>query len=198
MHGRHVYQGWTLTCSGGQNVDCDGCYGGEVPGSQRDACPHGCICTVSCDHTRGWDINQLVVGEDTLYAVHCNDGHWDGEDYCPPGSSLCRGSDGTTLPAGRNTLCLDHDDCLSHPCGVGGVCFDAVHNYTCACHPGFSGPNCEVDVDECSNGYFDQTTNPPTTIPPNPCNLQVRARSLCAVLLHLYLCARASVLYVAL
>ncbi len=161
MHGRDAYRGWTLACSGGQNVDCDGCYGGDVPSSQRDACPHSCICIVTCDHRRGWDVNQLVVGDDALYAVQCNDGTWDGEDYCPPGSTSCRDSEGQALPEDRNALCLNHDDCATNPCGIGGRCFDAVQNYTCACHEGFSGRNCEIDEDEC-------------TAADNPCNLQVR------------------------
>eukprot|EP01043_Picozoa_sp_COSAG02_P019761 COSAG02_NODE_962_length_15608_cov_16.347692_3_plen_275_part_00 len=160
MHGRDAYRGWTVACSGGQDVNCDGCYGGEVPLGQNDACPHNCICTVECDGMRGWDLNELVVGDDSLYAVHCTDGTWDGEEYCPPGSTLCRDSEGQALPEDRNTLCLNHDDCATDPCGIGGRCFDAVHNYTCACHEGFSGRNCEIDEDECAIG--------------NPCNLQVR------------------------
>ena len=166
------YAGWSVTCSGTQNVDCDGCYGGPVPAAQTDPCPHGCICMVTCDHRRGYDTNQLVVGNDTLYAVHCNDGHWDGEDFCPPGASSCKDAYGHNLPADKPKLCIDHDDCASNPCGVGGRCHDDVQNYTCACHPGFSGRNCEIDEDECQNGAADGT------VPPNPCSLQVRAHSL--------------------
>ena len=178
MHGRDAYSGWTVACSGGQNIDCDGCYGGQVPGAQRDACPHSCICTVSCDHRRGYDVNLLVVGDDTLYAVHCNDGLWSGEDNCPPGSATCRDAEGKALPEDQNTLCVDHDDCAGNPCGVGGRCFDALQNYTCACHEGFSGRNCEIDEDECTAGYTytDPTTHLPVTVPQNPCHLQVRAR----------------------
>jgi hypothetical protein len=169
MHGNHHYEGWTLACSGSQNIDCDGCYGGEVPSSQRDSCPHGCICTVTCDHTRGWDVNDMVVGEDSLYAVHCNDAAWQGEEGCSPGSPSCKDSDGHAT-----SLCLDHDDCLSHPCQNGGICSDALQNYTCACHPGFSGQNCAVDEDECTNGYVDPITHQP--IRANPCNLQPMVR----------------------
>jgi hypothetical protein len=200
MHGGHHYAGWTLACSGGQNVDCDGCYGGEVPNTQRDQCPHSCICTVRCDHTLGWDINDLVVGEDTLYAVHCQDGGWQGEEQCSPGSSSCKDTHGHALPAHRATLCLDHDDCASNPCRNGADCNDALQNYTCACHPGFSGQHCEVDQDECTNGYVDETTNPPTNVRANPCNLQVSARHSTAVNAASFVmtCVCTSVLYAAL
>lgn len=166
MHGGHHYEGWTVTCSGSANVDCDGCYGGQTPIGQRDRCPHGCICTVGCDHSRGWDVNDKVVGGDTLYAVHCNDAAWQGEETCSPGAATCHDSDGAAT-----TLCLDHDDCLSNPCQNGGGCHDALQNFTCTCHPGFTGTHCEVDVDECTNGYADGQL----LIQPNPCQLATPA-----------------------
>jgi hypothetical protein len=168
------YAGWNQTCSGGPNVDCDGCYGGTVPNTQRDACPHTCICTVRCDP--GWDVNVRVVGEDGLYAISCHDGAWLGEEQCGPGSPSCTDAHGNALPEGQNKLCLDHNDCTSNPCQHGADCVDgrAPQKYTCNCHPGFSGENCEVDEDEClePNGYTDATG---TMFAANPCNLQVRA-----------------------
>lgn len=30
-----------------------------------------------------------------------------------------------------------------------GVCVDHLNNYTCQCAEGFTGYNCEIDIDEC-------------------------------------------------
>ena len=173
LHGRH-YEGWSVACSNIQNVDCDGCYGGEVPDTQTDVnrqkiqCPHGCNCFVTCDHEQGWESNALIVGDDEAYIISCQDGSWEGED-CRPGSSSCRGAHGEVLAAKQDTLCIDHDDCASQPCQNGGDCSDALQNYTCACHPGFSGADCSIDVDECSFGYTDLETQ--LYYPANPCSL---------------------------
>ena len=33
----------------------------------------------------------------------------------------------------------------------GGTCLDGVNSYTCVCAPGFTGGNCEIDIEECAN-----------------------------------------------
>ena len=45
---------------------------------------------------------------------------------------------------------VDIDECCSQPCLHGGGCTDGLISYTCACTSGFSGENCEDDVDECT------------------------------------------------
>ncbi|XP_071506100.1 uncharacterized protein [Diadema antillarum] len=47
-------------------------------------------------------------------------------------------------------VCLD-DECRSSPCLNGGSCIDGNSSYTCQCPPGYTGINCETDVDECSS-----------------------------------------------
>ena len=39
---------------------------------------------------------------------------------------------------------VDIDDCLPNPCGTHGSCVDGVDNYTCTCHAGYTGVNCQT------------------------------------------------------
>lgn len=42
------------------------------------------------------------------------------------------------------------DDCPGNLCQNGATCMDRVNEYSCLCPPSFTGPQCELDVDECS------------------------------------------------
>ncbi|XP_028513086.1 neurogenic locus Notch protein [Exaiptasia diaphana] len=42
------------------------------------------------------------------------------------------------------------DECAKKPCQNGAQCIDGVNSYTCKCAAGFTGPNCETNVDECA------------------------------------------------
>ncbi|XP_072018497.1 uncharacterized protein [Amphiura filiformis] len=48
--------------------------------------------------------------------------------------------------------CMNIDECNSSPCQNGGSCIDQVNNYTCSCLSGWTGINCEADIDECTSG----------------------------------------------
>ena len=41
------------------------------------------------------------------------------------------------------------NECLSQPCKNGATCNDLLNHYTCDCMPGFSGTNCQTNVDDC-------------------------------------------------
>ncbi|XP_065344562.1 cubilin [Cloeon dipterum] len=45
---------------------------------------------------------------------------------------------------------LRKNDCASNPCKNGGVCEDAFRKFYCRCIPGWEGPTCETDVNECA------------------------------------------------
>lgn len=45
---------------------------------------------------------------------------------------------------------LQKNECEINPCQNGATCEDGFNIYYCRCQPGFKGPNCEQDVDECA------------------------------------------------
>uniref|UniRef100_A0A8B9DHI4 EGF-like domain-containing protein n=1 Tax=Anser cygnoides TaxID=8845 RepID=A0A8B9DHI4_ANSCY len=42
-------------------------------------------------------------------------------------------------------------DCIGNQCSEYGFCQDHLHNYSCNCMPGYEGPFCEVEINECSS-----------------------------------------------
>ncbi|XP_063444324.1 sushi, von Willebrand factor type A, EGF and pentraxin domain-containing protein 1-like [Mytilus trossulus] len=45
--------------------------------------------------------------------------------------------------------CDDNDDCQMNPC-VNGSCTDKLRGYSCACDIGFTGSNCDINIDDCA------------------------------------------------
>ncbi|XP_033115647.1 protein jagged-1-like, partial [Anneissia japonica] len=43
------------------------------------------------------------------------------------------------------------NECASGPCQNAGTCLDGVNGYLCQCSAGWTGQNCEVDIDECAS-----------------------------------------------
>jgi hypothetical protein len=72
---------------------------------------------------------------------------------CLPENAPCDAAvpccDGTTCEEGT---CQVIDPCEAAPCQNGGACTSDGAEYTCACAPGWTGENCELDVDECASG----------------------------------------------
>src|SRR5437868_144451 len=46
-----------------------------------------------------------------------------------------------------NWICLG----ASHPCASGGTCTDFLNSYRCDCVSGFSGSNCQTNINECTS-----------------------------------------------
>ncbi|PIK51636.1 putative neurogenic locus Notch protein-like, partial [Apostichopus japonicus] len=43
------------------------------------------------------------------------------------------------------------NECSSFPCVNGGQCINGLNVYQCACQSGFTGTNCETDIQECAS-----------------------------------------------
>lgn len=54
---------------------------------------------------------------------------------------------------------INMNDCTVGACFHGGVCIDKVGGFECQCTPGYVGPRCEGDVNECLSN---PCTNPGT------------------------------------
>lgn len=48
----------------------------------------------------------------------------------------------------------DVNECKKNPCKNGGRCINSQGSYTCICQPGYSGHNCQTDIDDCTPSEF--------------------------------------------
>ena len=63
-----------------------------------------------------------------------------------------QGSDCTQcVPGFTGPVCLQVDDCfnLGVNCSGNGQCVDGIGNFTCNCSAGYTGTECEVNIDDC-------------------------------------------------
>jgi len=45
-------------------------------------------------------------------------------------------------------ILLDFNNCLSSPC-LHGTCQDALNGFICSCDTGFTGHDCDINIDDC-------------------------------------------------
>lgn len=43
------------------------------------------------------------------------------------------------------------NECASNPCQHGGVCTDHLNGYVCSCSTGYTGEQCQTNIDDCIN-----------------------------------------------
>ena len=81
-----------------------------------------------------------IVSISSLYVFHSDD-------------VADKDGDMTLVPGLR---CEDDDACVSNPCRLGASCetLPANGSYQCVCETGWTGRDCDVDVDECSESTY--------------------------------------------
>ncbi len=133
------------TCNGG------GCLPASAPCDATLPCCDGSTCT-----------GGVCVGTppdpcDGVTCVGIDDCHVAGT--CDSSTGIC-----SSPPAADGTACDDDSGCTTtdacaagvctgsgDPCVNGGTCSSSGAVYTCGCDPGWTGTNCEIDIDECAS-----------------------------------------------
>ena len=123
-------------------------------------CDDGNACTIdSCDPTDGCHSTQKVCQDTNLCTAN----------ICDPLTGSCA-FPSVICPAGQacnasNGNCEGSSNpCIPNPCQNGGTCDpgcllpSCAGPYTCACPAGWTGPNCEADINECSFGVCGDNT----------------------------------------
>lgn len=113
-------------------------------------------------HKTGSKKNPFTrIRVDTEACVNGHTAH-SGDFIALPGDTNCAGQgclpvgapcdanlpccDGLSCTAG---VCTAPNPCLSNPCNFNGDCLADGGSYTCSCYPGYTGANCDVDIDYC-------------------------------------------------
>jgi len=58
----------------------------------------------------------------------------------------------TARPALQVCYSVPDEHCAPNPCQNAGTCINGWAGYTCDCAPGFTGTNCEINIDDCTAG----------------------------------------------
>lgn len=49
---------------------------------------------------------------------------------------------------------MDIDECLSKPCKNHALCHNIQGSYLCECQPGFTGGDCDSNIDDCLSSEY--------------------------------------------
>lgn len=81
------------------------------------------------------------------------------DNFC--GSLLLRMYTGSfIIPLFLGQQCtVDIDECVSKPCQNHGLCHNTQGSYMCECPPGFSGMDCEEDINDCLASEYDDNSS---------------------------------------
>ena len=78
------------------------------------------------------------------YSCSCDAG-WTGKN-CDQGVSI----EEDKWKEHADYVVADVLECASNPCLNGAVCNEGANGYTCTCATGFTGTNCETNIDDCA------------------------------------------------
>ncbi|XP_022110883.1 sushi, von Willebrand factor type A, EGF and pentraxin domain-containing protein 1-like [Acanthaster planci] len=144
----------------------------DVIDCQQDSCFNGGTCVdelngFSCTCAAGYQGSRCEGHTDLCNPNPCHHNavcEAEGEDYycvCPAGLSgrdceiqvdVCHEGEtclngGSCAPPSMDQVCL----CVAGFVVRGGTCINGLNMYSCDCPPGYSGPECEQDINECDS-----------------------------------------------
>jgi Notch-like protein len=185
VNNQDCVNGVTKGTFGNCYCECPQGYSGELcqnepvcPICQNGGVSENCACNCINGFT-GANCNECGIGKGKNAAGHCEDCTYPNYNSvtthdaacaaqnCPDGQGVTSDSatwtttggcepcgTGYESPAGKGQ-CTDINDCASSPCQNGATCADGVNSYSCACTAGYSGDNCENDLDNCKDDKTD-------------------------------------------
>uniref|UniRef100_A0A7N6AI00 Delta-like protein n=1 Tax=Anabas testudineus TaxID=64144 RepID=A0A7N6AI00_ANATE len=143
-HGSCKVPGECRCLYGWQGEYCDQCI--PHPGCVHGSCvePWQCLCDTNyggqlCDK----DLNTCGTRQPCLNGGTCsNTGPDKYHCSCPEGFS------GVNCQRGSEWLKPERA-CLSNPCLNRGSCAETPHGFECHCAPGWTGPSCSININDC-------------------------------------------------
>lgn len=100
-------------------------------------------------------ITQRNMEEKSLFTIECN------LPVKIQHSSAFKGSPSTFVAAdflfliiAGQTCEIDINECVKTPCLNGAICQNSIGSYKCNCKSGYTGRNCETDIDNCKPSKF--------------------------------------------
>ncbi|XP_035689588.1 fibrillin-2-like [Branchiostoma floridae] len=145
----NTYGSYRCTCRNGYQLSGSR-YCREINECASNPCRNGGACrdltnSYRCDCRPGWRGTNCQLDNN-----ECSNNNGGCEHNCVNtyGSYQCTCRDGYQIIGSR--YCTEHDECDSNPCHNNGICRDLTNGFRCDCRPGWTGFNCQTDIDECS------------------------------------------------